>query len=120
MMRWITLQEQRTLAGLGLLALVGLSLVLWRQQHPPLQIEAGPPPSYEAWDQALTAARQVDLNQATREQLERLPEIGPSTAQRILDYRAAHGRFSRPEELTDVPGIGPKTFEQVREYITVQ
>ena len=49
-----------------------------------------------------------------------LPRIGEKLAQRILDYRAAYGRFSAPEQLMDVDGIGEATFDGLRELITVE
>jgi competence protein ComEA len=48
----------------------------------------------------------LDLNTATLEQLDALPGIGPTTAQKILDYRQAHGSFHAVSELDAVPGIG--------------
>ena len=59
----------------------------------------------------------VQLSTATLEQLDTLPGVGPSTAQRILDYRAEHGAFSSVDELDAVPGIGPKRLEQLRELV---
>jgi len=61
----------------------------------------------------------VDLNSATAEQLDALPGIGPVTASRILQWRAAHGRFSVVDELAEVPGIGPKTLADLRPYVRV-
>jgi competence protein ComEA len=59
----------------------------------------------------------VQLSTATLEQLDTLPGVGPSTAQKILDYRAEHGAFSSVDELDAVPGIGPKRLEQLRELV---
>lgn len=64
--------------------------------------------------------RVVNLNRATAADLETLPGIGPSLAQRILDYRRDHGPFRTVEELQNVSGIGPKKFEELRPYVTVQ
>jgi len=61
----------------------------------------------------------VDINLATLEQLDALPEIGPITAQNIIDYRKTNGPFDRIEDILDVPGIGPKTFDQLKDLITV-
>ena len=99
--------------------LVGLGVRIWQQQRPPLTIEAGSPPPYAQWDAMLQVARQVDLNHATATELERLPEIGPSMAQRIIEYRHTHGQFRSSAELLNVPGIGPKTFEALQDYVTV-
>lgn len=57
----------------------------------------------------------VHLNSATLEQLDALPGVGPSTAQKILDFRAEHGAFTSIDELDAVPGIGPARLEQLRE-----
>jgi competence protein ComEA len=65
-------------------------------------------------------AKQVDVNHATAQELERLPEIGPSLAQRIVEYRSAYGPFRTSEELQRVPGIGPKTYEALKDYVTVR
>jgi len=56
----------------------------------------------------------LDLNTATLEQLEALPGIGPVTAQKILDYRQAHGTFHSVTELQGVPGIGPAHMAQLK------
>ncbi|HET8602166.1 MAG TPA: helix-hairpin-helix domain-containing protein [Segeticoccus sp.] len=61
----------------------------------------------------------VDLNSATQEQLESLPGVGPVLAQRILEWRTAHGRFSSVDELLEVSGIGDKTFADLRPKVTV-
>lgn len=49
----------------------------------------------------------LDLNSATAEQLDALPGIGPVTAQKIIDYRQAHGPFTSIDDLASIPGMGP-------------
>ncbi|HET6509184.1 MAG TPA: helix-hairpin-helix domain-containing protein [Baekduia sp.] len=61
----------------------------------------------------------ISLNSATAEQLDTLDGVGPSTAQKILDYRAAHGGFSSVDDLAQIPGIGPKKLESLRKQVTV-
>lgn len=61
----------------------------------------------------------VDLNAATVEQLDALPGIGPVTAQRILDWRAAHGRFTSVDQLREVNGIGESKFAKLKDLVRV-
>ena len=60
-----------------------------------------------------------DINTATVSELDSLPGIGPSLAQRIIDYRTQNGAFSTIEEIMEVSGIGPATFENIKDLITV-
>jgi competence protein ComEA len=59
----------------------------------------------------------VNLNDASEDELERLPGIGPGKARAIAEHRHAHP-FRRIDELTKVKGIGRKTFGRLRPYIT--
>ncbi|HEX3829896.1 MAG TPA: ComEA family DNA-binding protein [Sporichthyaceae bacterium] len=62
---------------------------------------------------------QVDLNTATEADLEGLPGIGPVLADRVLDFRRTHGRFTSVDELREVPGIGPAKFAALRSRVRV-
>ena len=68
---------------------------------------------------AATAASPVNLNTATQAQLEALPGIGPSAAQRILEFRQKNGSFKKIEDLMNVKGIGEKSFLKLKPLITV-
>ncbi|MGV0814400.1 ComEA family DNA-binding protein [Mycolicibacterium boenickei] len=59
----------------------------------------------------------LDLNTATVEDLDTLPGIGPVTAEAIVAWRAAHGRFDSVDQLGDVDGIGPARLEKLRELV---
>ena len=61
----------------------------------------------------------ININTASAEELTQLKRIGPSYAERIVEYRQSNGPFQSPEEITMVPGIGPKTYEQNKKLITV-
>ncbi len=62
----------------------------------------------------------VNINTADAASLESLPGIGPTLAQRILDYRQASGPFERIEDVMEVSGIGPGIFEQIRDLIATE
>lgn len=58
----------------------------------------------------------VHLNTATAEELETLPGVGAVTAQRIVEYRSAHG-FARIEDLMNVKGIGQAKFKKMQHWL---
>ena len=66
-----------------------------------------------------SAAAPVNLNTATVAQLETLPGIGKSTAERILEYREKSGGFKKIEDLMNVRGIGEKSFLKLKPLVTV-
>jgi len=68
---------------------------------------------------AVPSLQLVDINSASLELLDSLPEIGPITAQAIIDYRVAYGPFDKIEDIMDVPDIGQATFDKLRHLITV-
>ncbi|MGE5828779.1 MAG: helix-hairpin-helix domain-containing protein [Micromonosporaceae bacterium] len=65
------------------------------------------------------ASGPVNLNTATAEQLQALPGVGPVLAQRILDFRAAHGGFGSVGELRQVSGIGDAKYAELKDLVTV-
>ncbi len=115
---WLTRIERLVLTIVGLVAFTGLSVLLWQRQAMPLKIaEATASTQMATWDEMLAEAHRVNVNDADIAELERLPEVGPGLARRIVQYREEHGPFQSSEELTRVQGIGPKTYEALREYI---
>jgi competence protein ComEA len=65
------------------------------------------------------ATGRVNINTATKAELEALPAIGPAIAQRIVDDRTANGPYKQVEDLARVRGISAHTVDQLRERITV-
>jgi comEA protein len=62
----------------------------------------------------------VNINTATKEQLDTLPDIGEVIAQRIIDYRTQNGNFTSIDQLDNIKGIGAKTIEKIKPYIIIK
>lgn len=60
----------------------------------------------------------VNLNTASKSELESLPGVGPTTALKIIDYRNKHG-FNNINDLLNVKGIGPAKFSKMKEHLGV-
>ena len=61
----------------------------------------------------------VDLNTATKEQLETVKGIGPSKAEAIIEYRKQHGPFKKVDDLNEIKGFGDKSVEALKGELTV-
>jgi comEA protein len=55
----------------------------------------------------------IEINRADEKELDRLPGVGPAIAQRIIDYRSAHGPFASLADLDAVKGIGPAMLRKL-------
>ena len=77
------------------------------------------PPLAVAQEKKETSSKLLDLNTATVEQLEKLPEIGPTTAKAIVRFREKSGPFRRVEDLLAVRGITKRRLEKIRPLVTV-
>ena len=106
--------------------LMGLNIARRLSDGEQLLVGVAPPPGQPVnggtsgpSHDAATTSRTVDLNAATLEQLDALPGIGPVTAQRIVDWRDAHGRFTSVGQLREVSGIGPARLAQLKDLVRV-
>lgn len=81
--------------------------------------EASPAPAEEPVLEEVLVEKSVDINQASLEELDRLPGIGPALGQRIIDYREQNNGFYDIEEIMEVSGIGEKTFQKLEPHIYV-
>lgn len=95
------------------------------QDLEPLKLERKPPAPAPA-PRATAGTRKIqpgdppiNVNMASLEELQRLPGVGPVTAQKIVDARAA-AAFKSVEELRRVKGIGVKTLDGMRPYVVVK
>jgi competence protein ComEA len=68
---------------------------------------------------AEAAKKQVNINSADSAQLALLPRVGPSLAQKILDYRKQNGPFKKADDLMLVRGVGQKTYQLIKPYVSI-
>jgi competence protein ComEA len=61
----------------------------------------------------------VNINSADSTDLQKIPGVGPATAEKIIAYRQKNGYFRRKEDIKNVSGIGDKTYEKMKDLITV-
>ena len=78
-----------------------------------------PPPTATTPGAGQSDGGVVDLNTATADQLDGLPGVGPVLAQRILDWRAEHGRFTSVDKQQEVDGVGDKKLADHKPHIHV-
>ena len=71
-------------------------------------------------DAAEKTAGKININTASVETLTELQGIGPSTAEKIVDYREAKGEFMAIEEIMKVSGIGKSKFEVIKDSICIE
>ena len=67
-----------------------------------------------------TVIETIHLNQATAEQLQALPGVGPALSERIVVYRAEHGAFSSVDQLTEVKGIGQAKLAKFSDLLIIE
>lgn len=75
--------------------------------------------SYSANNVTDSGEGKVNINTADATALQTIPGIGPSKADRIIEYRESEGKFNEIDDIKNISGIGNKTFESIKEYITV-
>ncbi len=99
------------IVGLILLALMAGYFIGRNSVSSPIQISRVPAISQPSGT--------ININTATADQLQAIPEIGAALAQRIVDYRQTHGPFQKVEDLTLVEGISLERLTALRDYVTV-
>ena len=73
-----------------------------------------PPPQYRAVSNA------ININTASAEEIEKLPGIGPKTAEAIVAFREENGPFRRPEHLMLIRGVSEKRFAEIRQFLRTE
>jgi DNA uptake protein and related DNA-binding proteins len=67
-----------------------------------------------------TISETININTATSEELARIPYIGESTAELIIEFRETHGAFKRPEQLMQIRGVSDEKFRGTRHLIRTE
>ena len=138
-MKFFSPSEARLLKFLGVLLMIGLlAREIRGYLHRPSSTEqadrAAALQSFQAGSQAYWAtgagvplALQIqaiggplDVNRATRDQLQLIGGIGPVLAKKIIDYRSKNGYFQTIQSLTNIRGIGPKLLARWDGLLTTQ
>lgn len=65
-------------------------------------------------------SEKININTASIEELDKLPGVGVTRAQLIIDYRGSHGNFKTISEIQNIKGIGPATYEKMKDMITIE
>ena len=104
--------KNRTLAAAAFLMLVGGGTLI---DFGVQSLFAAP----KAEMQIETQAKVVNLNKASVDELQTLRGIGPAIANRIVQYREAHGNFEKIEDLVNVGGIGQAKLQNIKTQVTV-
>lgn len=114
----LALARTSSLRFFSLLCLCGLvfSLSTCLKQTHSVQVKTDP----EATRTAPDMLPLVNVNTASRDELERLPGIGPGLAMRIIEHRERYGRFRRAEHLIMVRGLSHRRFRAMRSFVAVE
>ncbi|MBO9129575.1 helix-hairpin-helix domain-containing protein [Bacillus sp. 165] len=104
--------EKADKAKVNLASLARDEMVIYVPVQGELQEAGVVPPS-------VSGEGKIAINQATAEQLQEIPGVGPSKAANIIRYREEQGAFQKLEDLLEVDGIGEKSLEKMKDYIIV-
>jgi comEA protein len=116
-------REKLVVVFLSLSALLGVGINYYRKIHYQVNlriIPSGLTTSTINIDKLIIKEKLVNINKATSQELMRLPGIGKTLAERIVEYRRSYGPFKRIEDITRVSGIGVDKFNRMKEFLAVQ
>ena len=105
-MFYLTPQERKFIALIMIIFIMGAGVqLLFKRDIAPMR-----------WAHAVRHFK-ININTARADQLQMLPGIGATLAQRIVDHRQENGAFKALEELEDVDGFTDKRFEHIKDLI---
>ena len=116
--------ERTVLAWLLFFLVVGTGVRIYKSRGKELEFKViSSPQQLSDWKEKFEENRkkqlEVDLNLASQQDLENLPEMGPELSKRILLYRKSVGRIKKVEEILNVRGFGKKRYERLRVYLLI-
>ncbi len=122
---------RRLAAIVALCALVGTATATWLTATPAAagptktkvaeaEPEAKQPEAKKAPKSKQSLTGKLNLNTATGDQLQLLPGVGPSKADRVLAWRKKYGAFKRVADLRKVKGFGYKTLKKLEPFLDVK
>ncbi|MDE3058283.1 MAG: helix-hairpin-helix domain-containing protein [Bacteroidota bacterium] len=120
-----TKNEQKVFLMLAVVFLAGAGIKLYKAYVIPPSVKEF---DYAASDSAFSQhsaklsslAHVVNLNTASKEELDRLPGVGKEIAEEIIAYRTTHGKFTRLEELKKIKGIGERKFKALQQRVSIE
>lgn len=90
-------------------------------QYAPEQDEAIPEATKaDGYPKSLLPGERININTAPVEDLMRLPNIGKTRAEAIVQRRENYGPFTQVEQLLEISGIGETILEKIKDYVTVE
>lgn len=76
--------------------------------------------NFTAQNQISTAESAININTASAQEIEKLPSVGETTAQKIVEHRERFGAFRKPEHLLLIEGVSEERFWAMRNFVKVE
>ncbi len=70
-------------------------------------------------DKYLASTASININTASVEELQKIPNIGEKLAEQIIEHRERYGPFRRSEDLMLIPGISDARFRKIRDMVRI-
>ncbi len=118
----LTKEEKVILIFLALTFVTGAGISAYKKSAQKTELSVRPYKieALKEADEFIEERRFININSANLDGLRRLPGVGEKLAERIVQYRSAHGAFPSAEELMQVKGIGAKKFEKLKDLIVLE
>jgi comEA protein len=107
-----TKDEKIAIIFLLFVVFIGITIATYKKNNPQFDFTTIKPISKDT--------SIININKDSKEDITKLPHIGPVTAERIVTYRENVGLFQDKEDIKNVKGIGEKTFSKIKDLITTK